>query len=1446
LTSSAIALPTLPSATAFVLVSFLLGLCANLGALFDKQPLHFRQRVEVDLAPMLGGKAVVGVVHGRGDKALESDLAQAVDDGAELVDGLVEVVGVLLQEGDEEVLSSRAVVPHRSLRPAAREALPGVVGVGRLLDAELSEPLVQEPQLVLATEQQRVELVHVIARVPESPCVAGRGDEEPDERDVEATREGENLLGVELAMPALITALDPRDRRLGEAHAEKTLETVGDVILGPAVHLPRPLEVVGDDLVQIRAARLADTRLATRVAADPPVADLPADTLRLLPPPSHHFPILTTPTLPRTSPSNILLPRDTTHTAHRHLCIADAGRSVAPMMSLTPMAPSAWRYYVEEVARGREDYYSLSAEHPGRFMGRGAEALGLSGTEADALALERLFGNGADPRDGSPLGRGFSPKDSRAVAGFALTCSPPKSVSALWALADSDTAAEVAAAHDAAVATALAFVDEHGSFTRRGHNGVLQVDTDGLIAAGFVHRTSRAVDPQLHTHLLVSNKVRAEDGKWLSLDGRELFETQKAAGMLYKAALRSELTARLGVAFTQVDENGVAEIAGVPVMLVDQWSARRHELKAVGDELIADREVELGRTLFPNERAECFQIAAYRTRTPKIDADTSTEELRAHWLAEAEEWGVGPERWLGGVTGRATRRALPRPDRVVPEVIACIEERSATWGRADVVEEVSRLVMGADAGTTRQRVEMLADRVLRDAGVVSLAGPLPAEAPASLRRRDGMAAVERHGAVRFSTRKTLLHEAAILEAAATGKDAHLGVVAEELADRVLGASELGDDQREAVRGLLLGGEAVALLIGPAGTGKSRALDAARLAWEQAGYHPVGLAPSAMAAAVLSEAAGLASETLARFLVETARTGSPLRLDHRSVVILDEAAMARSDDLAKLMFVVQRAKGKLVLAGDHHQLGAVGPGGIFRTLVFDRGAHELETVRRFEHAWEAAASLRLRARDPAILRVYLRHERITDGNREHMIDRAFAAWQDAREAGTSILLMAGDNATADEVARRCRAELVDKGRVGRDGVRIASGLAGYGDEIVTLRNDRRLRTEGGDFVRNGARWQVTGTSKNGSMRVVSAESGAAVTLPPGYVREHVALGYALTIHKAQGQTTGRAIVLVDEHMTAAQFYVAMSRGRQENRAFVISSDDKPEDHVNRPSLGTVELLTRVMRHDEVDRSAHDEMRRNLARYEDIALLKDLSEEAAFRIDHEAGRDRREEIASLEPRAKVDEASLRLEAAERTVRRAQHQTTEATARCVEAEQEPIRARLPGRIGADARKRSERQRGYARWALEVARGEEQQALRHCEEARLRLGDAQNVARELATLGERQARRESWLRDHPDEVKWARQIGERIDARTHEGTGLATRADRSIEPEAGPGDGRPSRLPRARRPDDASLESRNEYPVRRPRRLPVTEAVLRPSGTTTAEPWQPPPGRERPVLER
>jgi conjugative relaxase-like TrwC/TraI family protein len=249
------------------------------------------------------------------------------------------------------------------------------------------------------------------------------------------------------------------------------------------------------------------------------------------------------------------------------------------MMGLAKMAPDGWAYYAREIAAGVEDYFVGHGEEMGRWIGRGAESLGLSG-DADFEGLSGLFGHGLHPITRAALGRPFDP-DSNTVAGYALSFSPPKSVSILWALVDEETSDAVRAGHDAAVAAALEFLQDHAAFCRRGHGGLTQEGTGGYLAAVFVHRTSRAGDPQLHSHVLVANKVQAaSDGRWLAIDGRELYEVQKAAGMLYKACLRAELAARLDVAWTEVDDNGGAELVGVPDQLIRLFSKRRAQVEA--------------------------------------------------------------------------------------------------------------------------------------------------------------------------------------------------------------------------------------------------------------------------------------------------------------------------------------------------------------------------------------------------------------------------------------------------------------------------------------------------------------------------------------------------------------------------------------------------------------------------------------------------------------------------------------------------------------------------------------------------------------------------------------------------------------------------------------------------------------------------------------------------
>ena len=217
--------------------------------------------------------------------------------------------------------------------------------------------------------------------------------------------------------------------------------------------------------------------------------------------------------------------------------------------------PVAGVYYVEQLP----NYYLQSGEPRGVWLGQGAELLGLAGEVDDEAFLAVMAG--MDPRrPDRHLGRRVR---RRSVRGFDVTCSAPKSVSVLWALGDEHVRGQVLAAHDAAVAAVAGWIEAHAHTRFRIGGEVAVVDAEGIVAAGFRQHTSRALDPQLHTHLVIANRVRSPDGRWLALDARTIKLDQRTLSALYHAGLRAELTRRLGVRW-EVPEHGIAEIVDVP------------------------------------------------------------------------------------------------------------------------------------------------------------------------------------------------------------------------------------------------------------------------------------------------------------------------------------------------------------------------------------------------------------------------------------------------------------------------------------------------------------------------------------------------------------------------------------------------------------------------------------------------------------------------------------------------------------------------------------------------------------------------------------------------------------------------------------------------------------------------------------------------------------------
>ncbi|MGA9596967.1 MAG: relaxase domain-containing protein [Acidimicrobiia bacterium] len=254
------------------------------------------------------------------------------------------------------------------------------------------------------------------------------------------------------------------------------------------------------------------------------------------------------------------------------------------------LANAAKDYYLRKLREisPREDYYLRGGTATGQWRGNGAAELGLEGV-VSVEGLVRLF-DGQHPGTGEQLGRSLR-RDG--VAAWDVTFSADKSVSLLWALGDDETRREVVAAFEEATASALGYLESVASATRGAtktpvlddngdqvvnENGdprfrveTWPIPTSGYVAASFTEFTSRADDPQLHTHVVVANKVKGIDGVWRTIDGRLLYRYQLAAGYLHEAVLRHELTERLGVRWQPV-RNGMADIEGFTRPQIEAFS----------------------------------------------------------------------------------------------------------------------------------------------------------------------------------------------------------------------------------------------------------------------------------------------------------------------------------------------------------------------------------------------------------------------------------------------------------------------------------------------------------------------------------------------------------------------------------------------------------------------------------------------------------------------------------------------------------------------------------------------------------------------------------------------------------------------------------------------------------------------------------------------------------
>nr|WP_231864030.1 AAA family ATPase [Brevibacterium ravenspurgense] len=421
---------------------------------------------------------------------------------------------------------------------------------------------------------------------------------------------------------------------------------------------------------------------------------------------------------------------------------------------------------------------------------------------------------------------------------------------------------------------------------------------------------------------------------------------------------------------------------------------------------------------------------------------------------------------------------------------------------------------------------------------------------------------------------------------------------------------LDPDQAVAITHIARSGLTLDLLVGPAGSGKTTALRALHRAWTAAHGRDsvIGLAPSAAAAEVLGDSLGVRAENTAKFLYEHAK--GRWNLEAVQLVLVDESSLAGTLALDRIAEHAAEVGAKVVLIGDWAQLSAVETGGAFGMLVRHRqSVPELTDVRRFANDWEKTASLGLRHGRTDALDEYQERGRLRDGDAEAMLDAIYEAWRSDRDEGLRTLMIAGTGEMVAQLNERARADLVEAGQVEADGLRPHDGTtAGVGDLVVTRLNDRRLST-GRAWVKNGDRWQVARRYDDGSLAVRrlgrgDKPHGKALVLPAKYVREEVELGYASTVHRAQGASVDTAHALVDPEASSRElFYVAMTRGKHRNHAYVIVPDPhEVEPHLGQPEpLTLTDRLAKVLARTDADLSATETLALEVDRHASLSTL-----------------------------------------------------------------------------------------------------------------------------------------------------------------------------------------------------------------------------------------------------
>ena len=562
------------------------------------------------------------------------------------------------------------------------------------------------------------------------------------------------------------------------------------------------------------------------------------------------------------------------------------------VLSIGAMGGGQGEYYI---GLGREDYFLNGGEPPGKWFGRGAEDLHLTGI-VDANAFRNLL-EGRSP-EGRPLIQNAGEKDHQP--GWDLTFSAPKSVSVIWSQADSQTRKEIQSCHEAAVKKAIEYLEGAAGFTRRGKGGVT-VEQAKLIIAAFEHGTSRLQDPQLHTHALIMNVGVRSDGTTGTILSKPLYQAKMAAGAVYRAELAHQLEQRLSLIAERTGRT--FEIQGVDKGLIAEFSKRREEILAA-----------LEAKGFSGAKA----AAAATLSTRQVKGHIAREELFTLWHISGIERGFSLNEVKGLTEVRRPQRDFEREKRdALAEALSKITETQSHFNERDLVRHAAEAGQGRGLGAD-QVISGVKAKLQDFREIVPLGRVL--------------------GDMRYTTREMLELEAKMLSQVEGSKRAHF-----PLREDATISGKLSDEQKRALHHITETVGGIKVVSGMAGTGKTTLLDAAREVWEASGYNVRGAALSGKAAQGLEEGAKIKSETIHKTLGDIEKGN--IRITGHTILVVDEAGMVGTRQMERLISEVAKGGGKLVLVGDAKQLQPIEAGGPFRAIAERIGAAELTDIKR---------------------------------------------------------------------------------------------------------------------------------------------------------------------------------------------------------------------------------------------------------------------------------------------------------------------------------------------------------------------------------------------------------------------------------------------------------------------------------------------------------------------